>query len=104
AVGQLVSGLAHDFNNVLGAVVAAFDMIVRRAAENERIRTFADAGMQAAQRGAKLTAQLLEFSRTQRIELTPLIICDVIESIEDFLARTVVPLIEIEFGLNPAPV
>jgi PAS domain-containing protein len=39
AVGQLVSGLAHDFNNVLGAVVAAFDMIVRRAAENERIRT-----------------------------------------------------------------
>ena len=104
AVGQLVSGLAHDFNNVLGAVVAAFDMIVRRAAENERIRTFADAGMQAAQRGAKLTAQLLAFSRTQRIELTPLIICDVIESIEDFLARTVGPLIEIEFGLNPAPV
>jgi len=104
AVGQLVSGLAHDFNNVLGAVVAAFDMIHRRASEDDRIRGFADAGMQAAQRGAKLTAQLLAFSRTQRIELTPLFVCDVIERIEDFLARTVGPMIEVEFGLNPDPV
>jgi len=104
AVGQLVSGLAHDFNNVLGAVVAAFDMILRRVSGDPRIRSFAEAGMQAAQRGGKLTGQLLAFSRTQRIELTPLLVCDVIERIEDFVARTVGPLIEIEFGLNPAPV
>ena len=104
AVGQLVSGLAHDFNNVLGAVVAAFDMILRRATNDPKIRGFAEAGMQAAQRGGKLTSQLLAFSRTQRIELTPLFICDVIEKIEDFLARTVGPLIDVEFGLNPAPV
>ena len=104
AVGQLVSGLAHDFNNVLGAVVAAFDIISRRATEDDRIRGFANAGMQAAQRGAKLTGQLLAFSRTQRIELTPLLVCDVIERIADLLARTVGPLVEVEFGLNPAPV
>ena len=104
AVGQLVSGLAHDFNNVLGAVVAAFDMIGRHGAGEERVRRFAEAGMQAAQRGAKLTSQLLAFSRTQRIELTPLFICDVIRKVEDLLARTVGPLIEVEFGLNPDPV
>lgn len=104
AVGQLVSGLAHDFNNVLGAVVAAFDMILRRASDDPRVSSFAQAGIQAAQRGGKLTGQLLAFSRTQRIELTPLLVCDVIERIEDFLIRTVGPLIEIEFGLNPAPV
>ena len=104
AVGQLVSGLAHDFNNVLGAVIAAFDMILRRASHDPRVLSFAEAGMQAAQRGGKLTGQLLAFSRTQRIELTPLLVCDVIERIEDFLARTVGPLIEIELALNPAPV
>jgi PAS domain S-box-containing protein len=104
AVGQLVSGLAHDFNNVLGAVIAAFDMIRRRASEDERVSGFADAGMQAAQRGGKLTSQLLAFSRTQRIELTPLFVCDVIEKIEDLLVRTVGPLIEVEFDLNPEPV
>ena len=104
AVGQLVAGLAHDFNNVLGAVVAAFDMIRRRGDDHERVSRFADAGRQAAERGAKLTAQLLAFSRTQRIELTPLFVCDVIERIEELLARTVGPLIEVEFGLNPEPV
>ena len=104
AVGQLVSGLAHDFNNVLGAVVAAFDMIRRRATDDDRVRGFADAGMQAAQRGGKLTSQLLAFSRTQRIELVPLLICDVIEKIEDLLVRTVGPLIEVGFDLNPEPV
>jgi len=104
AVGQLVSGLAHDFNNVLGAVIAAFDMIRRRASDDDRVRSFADAGMQAAQRGGKLTSQLLAFSRTQRIELSPLFVCDVIEKIEDLLVRTVGPLIEVEFGLNPEPV
>jgi PAS domain S-box-containing protein len=104
AVGQLVSGLAHDFNNVLGAVVAAFDMIRRRASDDDRLRGFAEAGMQAAQRGGKLTSQLLAFSRTQRIELMPLDVCDVIEKIEDLLVRTVGPLIKVSFGLNPRPV
>lgn len=104
AVGQLVAGLAHDFNNVLGAVVAAFDMILRRGDDQKRVSRFAEAGIQAAQRGAKLTSQLLAFSRTQRIELTPLIVCDVIETIKDLLERTVGPLIQLEFGLNPEPI
>ena len=104
AVGQLVSGLAHDFNNVLGAVVAAFDMIGRRSDEPERVSRFADAGMEAANRGAKLTSQLLAFSRKQRMELTPLRVCDIIEDMRDLLQRTLGPLVELELGLNPGPV
>jgi PAS domain S-box-containing protein len=104
AVGQLVSGLAHDFNNVLGAVGAAFDMIRRRSEEPARVQRFAEAGMEATDRGAKLTSQLLAFSRKQRMELTPLYVCDIIESVQDLLSRTLGPLIEIELGLNPAPV
>jgi CheY-like chemotaxis protein len=60
--------------------------------------------MEAANRGAKLTAQLLAFSRKQRMELTPLYVCDVIEAVRDLLQRTLGPLIEPEFGLNPGPV
>ena len=104
AVGQLVSGLAHDFNNVLGAVVAAFDMIGRHADQLERVRRFAEAGMEAAKRGGKLTSQLLAFSRKQRMELAPLYGCDVIEANRDLLQRTVGPLVELELGLNPGPV
>ena len=104
AVGQLVSGLAHDFNNVLGAVVGAFDMIRRRSDEPERVARFAEAGMEAANRGGKLTSQLLAFSRKQRMELTPLYVCDVIEAVQDLLRRTLGPLVELELGLNPGPV
>ncbi|RYY27935.1 MAG: response regulator [Sphingomonadales bacterium] len=104
AVGQLVSGLAHDFNNVLGAVVGGFDLIRRRPDEPERVRRYAEAGLQAADRGAKLTAQLLAFSRSQRIQLEPLYLCDVIDSLRDLLARTLGPMIRLDFALNPMPV
>jgi PAS domain S-box-containing protein len=104
AVGQLVSGLAHDFNNLLGAVVGSLDLIRRRADDPDRVRRFAEAGLQAAERGSKLTGQLLAFSRSQRIEVRPLIVCDVIEGVRDMLARTLGPMIELEFDLNPCPV
>lgn len=104
AVGQLVSGLAHDFNNVLGAIVGAFDMMRRRADDPDRVRRFADAGLQAAERGAKLTAQLLTFARSQQIQLQPLYVCTVIDGLHDMLARTLGPLIHLDLRLNPDPV
>ncbi|MBL7325387.1 hybrid sensor histidine kinase/response regulator, partial [Escherichia coli] len=54
AVGQLVAGLAHDFNNLLGAVIGAFELIRRRAEEPDKVRHFADAGLNAAERGSRL--------------------------------------------------
>ncbi|WP_447497578.1 histidine kinase dimerization/phospho-acceptor domain-containing protein, partial [Clostridioides difficile] len=53
AVGQLVAGLAHDFNNLLGAVIGAFELIRRRAEEPDKVRHFADAGLNAAERGSR---------------------------------------------------
>lgn len=104
AIGQLVSGLSHDFNNVLGAIVGAFECVRRRPDEPDRILRFVDAGLQAAERGAKLTAQLLAFSRSQRIQLQPLLICDVIDGMRELLARTLGPMVALKFQLNPAPV
>lgn len=103
AVGQLVSGIAHDFNNVLGAAMGALELVRRRAEQPERVRKFAEAGLQAVERGAKLTAQLLAFSRSQSIQLQPILVCDVIENVRDLLARTAGPMIKLELRLNPAP-
>jgi NO-binding membrane sensor protein with MHYT domain/CheY-like chemotaxis protein len=104
AMGQLVAGLAHDFNNVLGAIVAAFGLVKRRADDPEQVRKLSGSGLEAAERGAKLTAQLLAFSRSQRIQLQPLIVCDVINALRDLLVRTLGPMIRLEFKLNPNPV
>jgi len=67
AAGQLTGGIAHDFNNLLTVVSLNLEAIAAHSAE-ERIRRLAAAAQLAADRGAKLTAQLLAFSRQQRLE------------------------------------
>jgi NO-binding membrane sensor protein with MHYT domain/signal transduction histidine kinase/CheY-like chemotaxis protein len=104
AVGQLVSGMAHDFNNVLAAITGALDIVRRRAHDPASVEKYAAAGLEATKRGAKLTAQLLAFARSQRIQLEPLFVCDVIRPLHDLLSRTLGPMIRLDFQLNPHPV
>jgi signal transduction histidine kinase len=66
AVGQLTGGVAHDFNNLL-AVASGNLELIENAADNGRVRQFAAAAQRAANRGATLTAQLLAFSRRQKL-------------------------------------
>jgi len=65
AIGQLASGVAHDFNNVLTAVIGNVDRIALDPRTTRQVRRFADAALRAAHRGSSLTAQLLAFARQQ---------------------------------------
>ena len=68
AVGQLTSGVAHDFNNLLTVVLGNFQFIEKRGFGNSSDSTLKQrlSHMRiAAERGAKLTSQLLAFSRRQ---------------------------------------
>jgi PAS domain S-box-containing protein len=100
AVGQLTGGLAHDFNNLLAAVVAAFELIRRRPDNAEKVRELAEAGLETAERGAKLTSQLLAFSRAQRIELKPVAVGDLIERMRGLLGSTLGPMIRLRLALE----
>ena len=68
SLGQLTGGVAHDFNNVLMAVLGNLEIVERRIAD-ERLRRVVQSASRAAWRGAKLTEQLLAYARKQR--LTP---------------------------------
>jgi signal transduction histidine kinase/CheY-like chemotaxis protein len=100
AVGQLTGGLAHDFNNLLTAVVGSLDLLLRRT-DDERLRKLAGNALQAAERGAQLTSQLLAFSRRQRLQPAALNANDVISGMGDMLGRTIGPHIRIETRLDP---
>lgn len=100
AVGQLTGGLAHDFNNLLTAVVGSLDLLMRRT-DDERLRKLAGNALQAAERGAQLTAQLLAFSRRQRLTPTALDANEIVSGMGDLLARTIGPHIRIETKLEP---
>jgi len=100
AVGQLTGGIAHDFNNLLTVIFGNLEMIQRRTTE-ERTARLADFAAQAAERAAKLTHQLLAFSRTQRLTLKPVDLNALIEGMSDLLARTIGPQISIVMDLDP---
>ncbi len=102
AIGRLTGGVAHDFNNLLTVVTSGFEMIRRRPDDRERVLTMAEAGMEAAQRGARLTRQLLTFARRQ--DLRPETV-DLNASLRDFepLARRVVgEAVQLKLALDPA--
>jgi two-component system, NtrC family, sensor kinase len=65
AIGQLASGVVHDFNNVLTAVIGNLDRIAIDRHTTRQVRRFAEAALRAAHRGSSLTAQLLAFARQQ---------------------------------------
>lgn len=100
AVGQLTGGLAHDFNNLLTAVVGSLDLLLRRT-DDEKLRRLAGNALQAAERGAQLTAQLLAFSRRQRLSPAATDANEIVTKMGDMLARTIGPHIRVETRLEP---
>jgi signal transduction histidine kinase/CheY-like chemotaxis protein/HAMP domain-containing protein len=89
AVGQLTGGVAHDFNNLLMVISGNLELIDDRAADKDSVRTLAAAARKAADRGAKLTAQLLAFSRRQTLNPKSVNAGALIQDFQDLLRRAV---------------
>jgi CheY-like chemotaxis protein len=99
AVGQLTGGIAHDFNNLLTPILGGLELISRQA-EDERSRRMAAAALESARRGAKLTSQLLAFSRLQRVSMAPVAVNRVVENIQDLLRHSIGQGIRLELTLD----
>ena len=100
AVGQMTGGIAHDFNNLLTAVIGNLDLASRRV-QDEKIGRWLSGALQAAQRGAKLTGQLLAFARKQHLQVEPTDLNSLISGIGDLLVRTIGATVRIETSLRP---
>src|SRR4030095_15869795 len=100
ALGQLTGGIAHDFNNLLTVVVGGLDLITKQVTE-ERLTKYATNALAAAERGARLTAQLLAFSRVQRLEVKPTYVAPLIEEMRPLLRNVLGPGIAKKFDLDP---
>ena len=99
ALGQLTGGIAHDFNNLLTVVVGGLDLLNKRL-EDDKLRRYAGNALTAAERGARLTGQLLAFSRVQRLEVRPTQIAPLIENMRPLLRNVLGPGIEKKFDLD----
>ncbi len=99
ALGQLTGGLAHDFNNLLTVVVGGLDVIAKRA-DDEKTKRYAENALAAAERGARLTGQLLAFSRVQRLEVRPTLVAPLIQNMRPLLRNVLGPGITKKFDLD----
>jgi PAS domain S-box-containing protein len=100
ALGQLTGGIAHDFNNLLTVIVGGLDLIAKRV-DDERLIRYANNALAAADRGARLTGQLLAFSRVQRLEVKPTYVAPLIEEMRPLLRNVLGPGIDKRFELDP---
>ena len=101
ALGQLTGGIAHDFNNLLTVVVGGLDIITKRALD-PKLKRYAENALAAAERGARLTGQLLAFSRVQRLEVQPTYVAPLIENMRPLLRNVLGPGITKQFDLDQA--
>jgi nitrogen-specific signal transduction histidine kinase/ActR/RegA family two-component response regulator len=100
AVGQLTGGIAHDFNNLLTPIMGGLELIASRV-EEPRLRRIAETALESTRRGAKLTGQLLAFSRIQRISMQPVAVNEVIDAMQRLLRHTIGGAVKIETRLDP---
>ncbi len=100
-VGQLTGGIAHDFNNLLTAIIGNLDLLARETQDNPKAARRTQAALHAADRAAKLTEQLLAFSRKQHLRPEALDLNANIARMGDLLARTMGGVVSIRTQCEP---
>jgi signal transduction histidine kinase/CheY-like chemotaxis protein len=94
AIGQLTGGIAHDFNNLL-MVIGGNAAMLNDAAPDDAVRRRLTAITQAAERGERLTRQLLAFSRRQMLRPEPVDLRHRVQDISDMLSPSLRADIEV---------
>jgi CheY-like chemotaxis protein len=100
-VGVLAGGVAHDMNNVLGAITSVASLAVERATTDDQLRQDLQDILTAARRGSTLTRNLLGFARQgthvhERFQLT-----DTIQSVARLMKSSISKQIELTYCIDP---
>ncbi len=104
AIGQLTGGIAHDFNNLLQALGGNIELIRRKAADAKQVAIWAERSAGVLARGARLTSQLLTFSREQAPKLRSVPVLALIEGMRDLLRSTLGSPVRLKLMLPAAEV
>jgi signal transduction histidine kinase len=88
AIGQLTGGVAHDFNNILAAVLGGLEIVLRRLPETPNITPLLQGAVQSAQRGVSLTQRMMAFGRRQDLQPETIVLQTLLRSMTDIIIQT----------------
>ncbi|MGE5270480.1 MAG: PAS domain S-box protein, partial [Thiohalocapsa sp.] len=103
AIGQLTGGVAHDFNNLLTVIANSLDLLSDQRRDEAARRRIIEFAQRAADRGAKLTQQLLAYSRRQPLRPEIHNINSLIRGFEAVLRRACPEVVEFSLPLAHQP-
>ncbi len=89
AVGQLAGGVAHDFNNILTAIIGYGSLLHMKMREDEPLRVYAEHILASAHKATHLTQSLLAFSRKQILNPEPANVNEILLNVRRLLSRTI---------------
>ncbi len=101
SVGRLAGGVAHDFNNLLTVITTSADLALAELKSENPIRHDIVEIRNAGERAARLTRQLLAFSRQQVLKREVLNLNDVVSKFLTMLSRVIGEDIHLDLKLAP---
>jgi two-component system cell cycle sensor histidine kinase/response regulator CckA len=101
AIGQLAGGVAHDFNNLITAILGYSNFVIETLEDQDPRRADLEEVVRAGQRAAALTRQLLAFSRKQVLKPVPVNINALVTGMHQMLGRLIGEHIDLVTVLAP---
>jgi PAS domain S-box-containing protein len=103
SIGRLAGGIAHDFNNLLTVINGYSTLVLARLEQTDPARRSIEQVLQAGERAAALTRQLLTFSRKQSVMLKPLNVNELLTGSGSMFQRMVGDDVEVVIRTPEAP-
>jgi PAS domain S-box-containing protein len=101
ALGTLTGGVAHDFNNILTAIIGYANLIQMKLPAGDGTLPFVEKVVSAAEKAASLTRGLLTYSRSHAINPTPLELNGLVGRVSKLISRVVGDGIAVSTVISP---